>query len=200
MVKNDLQESWFLCILILSEYPLRIGYGGRVVGYGVELVVLGIITNLKNQHRQERYCHPLNSSQKRNEQREKSQNFSSHAFMQRPGIRSPIRCPIFPQFLPLRTRLITLSHAMRLHYQALDLRQFEQTCRSAQSSSKIWYVFCRIVSTTRTCQPASAMLAWALVPSSVGPNTIARFWLFILLDAEFSITRWRCNVRARRVA
>lgn len=37
-----------------------------------------------------------------------------------------------------------------------------------QSSSNIWYVFCKIVSITRTCQPASAMSGPVLEPMSVG--------------------------------
>lgn len=42
------------------------------------------------------------------------------------------------------------------------------TFKRAQSSSKIWKVLFRIVSMTRTCQPASAMLPPELAPIKVG--------------------------------
>lgn len=57
-----------------------------------------------------------------------------------------------------------------------------------------------MVSTTRTCHPASEIFDPGAVPMSVGPNTMARFCELMRLADELSITRCKCKVRARRVA
>lgn len=69
------------------------------------------------------------------------------------------------------------------------------------SSSKMLYVFAKMVSTTLICHPASSMpIPGSPVPISVGPKMTARLCEFILLTWELSMTRCRCSVRARSVA
>lgn len=53
--------------------------------------------------------------------------------------------------------------------------QLQDSDSRNQSSSNIWYVFCRIVSTTLAWNPESLIAPWALPPISVGPKTMARF-------------------------
>lgn len=118
------------------------------------------------------------------------------------------KCSPSLKALPRRSQLES-STRKQLTIKCQIYRHKESIATAHSSSSKIWKVLFKIVSTTLACHPASAIsappppkcpfapLCW---PISVGANTIARLLLVILFLSLCCATRCRWSANSRNVA
>ena len=121
--------------------------------------------------------------------KKKTQTDQNISILNHPPMYPLLSTPLFLTYISMLVYLSNLSILLSIpslysstHPHFLTIHSHSHSThvhKFAQSSSKIWYVFCKIVSITRTCHPASAILGPVLAPISVGPNTMERLLPFM---------------------